>query len=126
MFWRIITHTCGHRERISADGPYVVVEQRIRRAERSMCDSCTGHVSRWDNKMLGFCDLWGTQRQCDKAEPIRRRALSRVDALARHARIGERDAFAVLRRQVLHRDDAAWWIEHRDDAVEILAQNIEL
>ncbi|MBT1181334.1 hypothetical protein JS531_04975 [Bifidobacterium sp. CP2] len=126
MFWRIITHVCGHQERISADGPYVVVEQRIRKAEQSMCDSCAGHVNRWDNELKGFCDLWGTQRDCDRAEPIRRRTLNQVDALARHARAGEHDAFAELRKQVLRRDDAAWWIEHKDDAIAMLAQNIEL
>ena len=126
MAWRIVTHACGHRGRVNVDGPYVVVEQRIRRAERSSCESCAGHASWMDNERDGFCELWGTRRQCDLAEPIRRRVLARVDVLSRHARVGERDAFMELRRQVLHVVDAGWWIEHRDDAIEMLAQNIEL
>lgn len=64
--------------------------------------------------------------QCDRAEPIRRRALNQMDVLATHARIGDRDAFSELHKQVLRRDDAAWWIEHKNDAVNVLAQDIEL
>ena len=60
------------------------------------------------------------------AEPIRRRTLSQVDVLARHARIEDRDAFAELRKQVLRMNDAAWWIEHKNDAATTLAQDIEL
>ena len=45
---------------------------------------------------------------------------------ARHARIEDRDAFAELRRQVLRMNDAAWWIEHKNDAATMLAQDIEL
>ena len=70
--------------------------------------------------------LWGSKSQCDRAEPIRRRTLSQVDVLARHARIEDRDAFAELRRQVLRMNDAAWWIEHKNDAATTLAQDIEL
>ncbi|WP_329779173.1 hypothetical protein [Bifidobacterium longum] len=46
--------------------------------------------------------------------------------LARHARIEDRDAFAELRKQVLRMNDAAWWIEHKNDAATTLAQDIEL
>lgn len=52
--------------------------------------------------------------------------LSQVDVLARHARIEDRDAFAELRKQVLRMNDAAWWIEHKNDAATTLAQDIEL
>ena len=31
-----------------------------------------------------------------------------------------------LRRQVLRMNDAAWWIEHKNDAATTLAQDIEL
>ena len=41
-------------------------------------------------------------------------------------RIEDRDAFAELRRQVLRMNDAAWWIEHKNDAATMLAQDIEL
>ncbi|MBT1171759.1 hypothetical protein [Bifidobacterium sp. SO4] len=126
MAWRIITHRCGHRERINVDGTYVVVEQRVRRAEESLCASCAGNISRRDNMLAGFCTLLGSKDQCDRAEPIRMRVLNQVEVLASHARIEDRDAFRELRRQVLCRDDAAWWIEHRNDAVTILAQDIEL
>ena len=71
-------------------------------------------------------ELWGSKSQCDRAEPIRRRTLSQVDVLARHARIEDRDAFAELRKQVLRMNDAAWWIEHKNDAATTLAQDIEL
>ena len=60
------------------------------------------------------------------SEPIRRRTLSQVDVLARHARIEDRDAFAELRKQVLRMNDAAWWVEHKNDAATMLAQDIEL
>lgn len=70
--------------------------------------------------------LLNRHTQCDRAEPIRRRTLSQVDVLARHARIEDRDAFAELRRQVLRMNDAAWWIEHKNDAATTLAQDIEL
>ncbi|KFI93478.1 hypothetical protein BISA_1566 [Bifidobacterium saguini DSM 23967] len=126
MTWRLITHACGHQERINVDGPYVIVEQRVRKAEQSLCAACIGNASRQDNRMDGFCTLWGSKAQCDRAEPIRRRTLNQVDVLATHARIEDRDAFAELRKQVLRRDDAAWWIEHKTDAVNILAQDIEL
>ncbi|PLS24527.1 hypothetical protein BLI708_10230 [Bifidobacterium imperatoris] len=126
MAWRLITHACGHQERINVDGPYVIVEQRVRKAEQSPCAACIGATNRWDNAQSGFCPLWGSKAQRDRAEPIRRRALNQVDILAVHARIEDRDAFAELRKQVLRRDDAAWWIEHKTNAVNILAQDIEL
>ena len=126
MAWRVITHACGHQERINVDGSYVVVEHRIRKAEQALCTSCIGNTNRWDNRLAGFCELWGSKEQCDRAEPIRRRVLNQVDVLSSHASIGDRDAFAELRKQVLRRDDAEWWIEHRNDAVIILAQDIEL
>lgn len=69
------------------DGPYVVVEQRVRNAERVSCPACIGIASRQRNRLDGFCELWGSKSQCDRAEPIRRRTLSQVDVLARHARI---------------------------------------
>lgn len=108
------------------DGPYVVVEQRVRNAERVSCPACIGIASRQRNRLDGFCELWGSKSQCDRAEPIRRRTLSQVDVLARHARIEDRDAFAELRRQVLRMNDAAWWVEHKNDAATMLAQDIEL
>ena len=126
MAWRYVTHACGHQERINVDGPYVVVEQRVRNAERVSCPACIGIASRQRNRLDGFCELWGSKSQCDRAEPIRRRTLSQVDVLARHARIEDRDAFAELRRQVLRMNDAAWWIEHKNDAATTLAQDIEL
>ncbi|KAB5608363.1 hypothetical protein [Bifidobacterium jacchi] len=126
MAWRMITHRCGHQERINVDGPYVIVEQRVRRAEETLCTSCTGIQSRRSNRLDGFCELWGSRSQCDRAEPIRRRVLAQVTVLARHARIEDRDAFDELRKQVLRRDDAEWWLEHRTDAITILAQDIEL
>ena len=88
--------------------------------------ACIGIASRQRNRLDGFCELWGSKSQCDRAEPIRRRTLSQVDVLARHARIEDRDAFAELRRQVLRMNDAAWWIEHKNDAATMLAQDIEL
>ena len=88
--------------------------------------ACIGIASRQRNRLDGFCELWGSKSQCDRAEPIRRRTLSQVDVLARHARIEDRDAFAELRRQVLRMNDAAWWIEHKNDAATTLAQDIEL
>ena len=114
MAWRFVTHTCGHQERINVDGPYVVVEQRVRNAERVSCPACIGIASRQRNRLDGFCELWGSKAQCDR------------DVLARHARIEDRDAFAELRRQVLRMNDAAWWIEHKNDAATTLAQDIEL
>lgn len=62
------------------DGPYVVVEQRVRNAERVSCPACIGIASRQRNRLDGFCELWGSKSQCDRAEPIRRRTLSQVDA----------------------------------------------
>lgn len=88
--------------------------------------ACIGIASRQRNRLDGFCELWGSKSQCDRAEPIRRRTLSQVDVLARHARIEDRDAFAELCRQVLRMNDAAWWIEHKNDAATTLAQDIEL
>ena len=126
MAWRMVAHKCGHRERINVDGPYVVVEQRVLNAERSLCRSCVGVSEGRHNRLDGFCELWGPKIQCDMAEPIRRRALAQVDVLAAHARIEDRDAFAELRRQVLRYSDAEWWVEHRNDAVTMLAQDIEL
>lgn len=126
MTCRMITHSCGHQERINVDGPYVIVERRIRKAEATQCKSCAGNASRQANDLLGFCTLWGSKSQCDRAEPIRQRALAQVTILASHARVEDRDAFVELRRQVLRRDDAEWWIEHKNDAVAILAQDIEL
>ena len=87
MAWRFVTHTCGHQERINVDGPYVVVEQRVKNAERVSCPACIGIASRQRNRLDGFCELWGSKSQCDRAEPIRRRTLSQVDVLARHARV---------------------------------------
>lgn len=46
MAWRFVTHTCGHQERINVDGPYVVVEQRVKNAERVSCPACIGIASR--------------------------------------------------------------------------------
>ncbi|MBW3080021.1 hypothetical protein [Bifidobacterium saguinibicoloris] len=88
MFWRIITHVCGHQERISADGPYVVVEQRIRKAEQSMCDSCAGHVNRWDNELKGFCDLWGVRRTPQTGAASRRRRMVDRTQGRRHRHAG--------------------------------------
>ena len=126
MAWRLVTHTCGHQERVNVDGAYIIVEQRIKKVTNSSCSACAGLADRRDNMRSGFCTLWGSKEQCDRAEPIRRRTLNQVDVLAQHSRIEDRDAFSELRKQVLTRDDAAWWIEHRNDAVTILAQDIEL
>ena len=73
MAWRFVTHACGHQERINVDGPYVVVEQRVKNAERVSCPACIGIASRQRNRLDGFCELWGSKAQCDRAEPIRRR-----------------------------------------------------
>ena len=81
MAWRFVTHACGHQERINVDGPYVVVEQRVRNAERVSCPACIGIASRQRNRLDGFCELWGSKAQCDRAEPIRRRTLSQVACL---------------------------------------------
>lgn len=78
MAWRFVTHACGHQERINVDGPYVVVEQRVRNAERVSCPACIGIASRQRNRLDGFCELWGSKSQCDRAEPVRRRTLSQV------------------------------------------------
>ncbi|WP_140490103.1 hypothetical protein [Bifidobacterium sp. UTBIF-68] len=126
MAWRMVTHRCGHQERINVDGSYVIVERKVRKAEETLCASCEGIQSRRDNRSAGFCELWGSKSQCDRAEPIRQRVLSQVIVLARHARIEDRDAFDELYKQVLRRDDAEWWIEHRNDAITMLAQDIEL
>ncbi|YAD76635.1 hypothetical protein ACTGNK_08995 [Bifidobacterium longum] len=75
MAWRFVTHACGHQERINVDGPYVVVEQRVKNAERVSCPACIGIASRQRNRLDGFCELWGSKAQCDRAEPIRRRTL---------------------------------------------------
>ncbi|WP_165775759.1 hypothetical protein [Bifidobacterium scaligerum] len=102
------------------------MEQHVRKAEQSPCAACIGNASRQDNRMDGFCALWGSKTQCGRAEPIRRRALNQVDVLAAHTRFENRDAFAELHKQVLHRDAADWRIEHKNDAISILAQDIEL
>lgn len=71
----------------------------------------------------------GREPRDAEAQPVakeRRQRLSQVDVLARHARIEDRDAFAELRKQVLRMNDAAWWIEHKNDAATMLAQDIEL
>ena len=61
MAWRFVTHACGHQERINVDGPYVVVEQRVRNAERVSCPACIGIASRQRNRLDGFCELWGSR-----------------------------------------------------------------
>ena len=61
MAWRFVTHACGHQERINVDGPYVVVEQRVRNAERVSCPACIGIASRQRNRLDGFCELWGSK-----------------------------------------------------------------
>lgn len=66
MAWRFVTHACGHQERINVDGPYVVVEQRVRNAERVSCPACIGIASRQRNRLDGFCELWGSKSQCDR------------------------------------------------------------
>lgn len=60
MAWRFVTHACGHQERINVDGPYVVVEQRVKNAERVSCPACIGIASRQRNRLDGFCELWGS------------------------------------------------------------------
>ena len=55
MAWRFVTHACGHQERINVDGPYVVVEQRVKNAERVSCPACIGIASRQRNRLDGFC-----------------------------------------------------------------------
>ena len=52
------------------DGPYVVVEQRVRNAERVSCPACIGIASRQRNRLDGFCELWGSKAQCDRDEPV--------------------------------------------------------
>ena len=133
MAWRFVTHACGHQERINVDGPYVVVEQRVRNAERVSCPACIGIASRQRNRLDGFCELWGRRGEHRKGAAQMPRMFRRdegherhVERLARHARIEDRDAFAELRKQVLRMNDAAWWIEHKNDAATTLAQDIEL
>ena len=67
MAWRFVTHECGHQERINVDGPYVVVEQRVKNAERVSCPACIGIASRQRNRLDGFCELWGSKAQCDRS-----------------------------------------------------------
>ena len=53
MAWRFVTHACGHQERVNVDGSYVVVEQRVRNAERVSCPACIGIASRQRNRLTG-------------------------------------------------------------------------
>ena len=127
MTTKLITLNCGHQERVSIDGPYMVVERRIRQTEQRDCPVCSGNRIRLSNiHTIGFTELRGEPEQCARAENIRLRTLRRVNILIDHASNRDLEAFRELRRRVKLVPNAIWWIEHEGDAVETLARDIDL
>lgn len=96
MAWRFVTHTCGHQERINVDGPYVVVEQRVKNAERVSCppasasrpDSDTIRIVRTryelveDNTVLDTADM-GEEQALDELARLLASPMPRTDRLMR-------------------------------------------
>ncbi|PWG66646.1 hypothetical protein [Bifidobacterium callitrichidarum] len=126
MATKLITLRCGHQERVNVDGPYRIIERRIRQVEQAECPICQGNNDkRWaDNNRL--IPLRGVHDQCLRAETIRKNTLNRIKVLIDHSTIRDKDAFQELKKQALRIDSAAWWLEHRGDAIEVLARDIEL
>lgn len=127
MATKLITLNCGHQERINIDGPYTVVERRIRQTEQQDCQVCSGNRNHpYNIHTIGFTELRGEPEQCARAENIRLRTLRRVNILIDHASNRDLEAFRELRRRVKLVPNAIWWIEHEGDAVETLARDIDL
>lgn len=127
MAYRNIMHSCGHRERISIDGPYRVVDARVKRIEHSRCAMCIANDPATTDHD-GFRPLWGNDPILKgKAELIRRRTLEQARGLARHATsVNERDAYRYLESRILRIGDPAWWCEHPTDAIQVLARDVQL
>lgn len=126
MASRLITLRCGHQERVNIDGPYQIVERRIRQVEQAECPICEGNVNRIWSEYNNLTPLRGADGQRLRAETIRRNTLSRINVLIDHSSIRDKDAFLELKKQALRIDSAIWWLEHRGDAIEVLARDIEL
>ncbi|KFI44503.1 hypothetical protein [Bifidobacterium biavatii] len=126
MSSQLFRHSCGHYERVNVDASYRVVSLKVKRIEMTECAMCEAARTRMLNVTTGFGELWGTKEDCMRAEGIRRRTLAQVDACIEHALRRDRDAWEELRRRVLRFNDAAWWIEHKNDAIVMIAQEIDL
>jgi hypothetical protein len=111
---------------VNLNGQFLAVERRIQAVESTDCAECAGRRYWKENEDLGFCTLYGSKSQCDRAEGIRHATLMRADVLASHGRGQDRDAFEELRKRILRCDDAAWWVEHKHDAITMMAKDIEL
>lgn len=126
MIWRRFAHFCGHEERVNVDGPWPVVQKRIERVERSLCERCEAKSCKSASEKNGFIELWGSEKQCISAEHIRHLAWRRACVLADHATGLDREAWLEVANMVTRQNDAAWWVEHRSDALQMLAAEIRL
>lgn len=123
---RNITHSCGHMENISIDGPYHLIDRRVRHIERTPCENCIHAQDAQANQTTGFARLWGTPQQNAQAETIRRTAFRQATQLMERTQGRDREAFRLLCRRILSIEDSLWWIDHRNDALTTLAHDIDL
>ncbi|KFI91273.1 hypothetical protein BISA_1873 [Bifidobacterium saguini DSM 23967] len=121
--FRMVEHLCGHTGKVDVEGPFLAVEEQIRKIETSECPVCH---ARKQNIIEGFIPLHGTKEQCDRAEPIRRRALERARTLGRYSSGRDKNAFNELENTIRSIRFAEWWIAHQTDALENLARRIRL
>lgn len=94
--------------------------------ERTQCEQCESIPYAPANSADGFCALWGSKAHCISAERIRRLAWQRAYVMMSHSTGLEREAWQEVMNMVKRQNDAAWWMEHRSDALQMLASEIKL
>lgn len=78
--------------------------------------------------MMGLASIIGSKRDAARATKIRLDAISRVLKMLARRKAGEYKGagIEVLRAAIAKMsDDAQWWIDHRDDALHLVAKEIE-
>lgn len=124
--YRMVRHWCGHGERVPYNLPTRLFETRVRIIRSTPCDWCRKSTEEQRNLSDGCLPMAGMGAEAAEAERIRLRAIEQVKALRGHATAGELDGFDELMRRVRRTGDPQWWIEHRNDAITILARDIEV
>ncbi len=96
-----LTYKCGHQRHFQGDIDSSQRRFRMWGAKNKLCDACQQEMWDWE-EAKGLPALRGSNRQCQKAEGIRRQGFEAWEQQGQSPDITKRP-WTI--------DDAVWWIE---------------